>query len=234
LKIDKFYKGKGCKKCDFSGWFGRKAIVEILKVDEKIKALITDNAAEDRIFKEAKQSGLIALIHAGLKEVKEGVTSLEEVARVVDVREEELKAAEEAAVEPSAPKLPAREKKKILVVDDEEDIVRVLRMRFKAAGYDVITAGDGQAGVEAAIKEKPDLIVMDVMMPILDGFGATKEIRSRLETAPIPIIMLTAKSDIESELKGIDAGADDYMAKPFEADRLIAHAQMLLKRKERN
>ena len=104
-------------------------------------------------------------------------------------------------------------------------------MRLKSAGYDVVKANNGKETVELALKERPDLIIMDVMMPEMDGFEATKVLKSRLETAVIPIMMLTAKKDVDSELKGIDMGADDYMTKPFDGQRLLARVKMLLRRK---
>jgi len=119
----------------------------------------------------------------------------------------------------------------ILIADDEEHIRRILEVRLKSAGYDVIKASNGKEAVELAIKEKPDLIIMDIMMPQMDGFQATKTLKSRLETAIIPVMMLTAKKDIDSELKGIDMGADDYMTKPFDGQRLLARVKMLLRRK---
>jgi DNA-binding response OmpR family regulator len=97
----------------------------------------------------------------------------------------------------------------------------------------VVKARDGSEAVERAHKEKPDLAILDVTMPKMNGFEAAKELRSKLETAVIPIILLTGRQDKESELRGIDAGADDYITKPFDADKLLARIKMLLRRKER-
>jgi DNA-binding response OmpR family regulator len=124
-----------------------------------------------------------------------------------------------------------REKTKILIADDEEDILKLLEIRLNGAGYEVVKARNGKEALGSAFKEKPDLIVMDVMMPEMDGFEATKQLRSKLQTAVIPILMLTAKKDKESELEGIDAGADDYITKPFDGDILLARIKMLLGRK---
>ena len=108
-----------------------------------------------------------------------------------------------------------------------------METRLSNAGYEVIKARDGREAVEYAFKEQPDLIVMDVMMPNMDGFEATKRLRSKLATAAIPILMLTAKRDKESELKGLDVGADDYLTKPFDKDKLLARIRMLLRRSDR-
>jgi type IV pilus assembly protein PilB len=222
LGIKKFYKGKGCEKCNFSGFFGRTAIFEILKFNEKIRNLISNRAPEDSIFKEAKKSGLKTLAESGVEKVAKGITTLKEVAEVAGVDEEANIIERTTEV---------REKPKILVADDEEDILKVLEKRLSDTGYEVIKARNGREAVECAFREKPDLVVMDIMMPEMDGFEATKILRSRLETAVIPILMLTAKKDKESELKGLDLGADDYVTKPFDKDRLLARIKMLLRRK---
>jgi DNA-binding response OmpR family regulator len=94
----------------------------------------------------------------------------------------------------------------------------------------VIKARDGSEGLLLAFQEKPDLVITDVTMPKMNGFELTKQLRSSLETAVIPIIMLTARHDKESELKGIDSGADDYMIKPFDHDKLLARLKMLLRK----
>ena len=224
FNIEKFYKGKGCQQCGFTGFLGRTAIFETLKITEKLKNLITRRSPEDLIFKEARKSGLKLLAESGMEKVAKRRTTLEEIAKVAEVVEEE-----------GISKKPgeARENPKILVADDEEDILEILEIRLSNAGYEVIKARDGREAVEYAFKEKPDLIVMDVMMPVMDGFEATKTLRSKLATAAIPVLMLTAKRDKESELKGLEVGADDYLTKPFDKDKLLARIRMLLRRSDR-
>ena len=224
LKIEKFYHGKGCEKCAFSGFLGRTAIFEILRVNENIRSLITGKATEDEIFNAARNSGLKPLVSAGMERVAQGITTLEEISAVVGIREEEK------IVQKSSQ---TGKNLKILIADDDEDVLKVLEKRLTSVGYDVVKARDGQEAVEYAHKEKPDLTVIDVTMPKMNGFEATKELRSRLETAVIPIILLTGRQDKESELRGFDAGADDYITKPFDADNLLARIKMLLRRRER-
>jgi len=219
--VKEFYRGRGCEQCGFSGFSGRSAIFELLKMSEKIKGLISAKASEESIFKEALKSGLRPLAESGIEKVAKGITALEEIAKVVEVVEER----EVAGIRREVRKTP-----KILAADDEEDILKVLEKRLSSAGYEVIKARDGKEAVEYAVKERPDLIVMDVLMPNMDGFAATKLLRSKLETATIPILMLTAKKDKKSEIKGLDYGADDYMTKPFDKDKLLARIKMLLKR----
>lgn len=228
LGIKKFYRGKGCEKCNFRGYLGRTAIIELFKVTDKIRSLITDKAGEGQILEEARKEGLRSLAEAGAEKVAQGITTLEEVAKVAGAIEE-VSTAPKPEKPPAAPAGAAR----ILIADDEEDILKVLDKRLKSAGYEVIKAQNGREAVECAFKEKPDLIITDVSMPLMDGFQVTRTLRSRLETATIPIMMLTARKDKDSELTGLDAGADDYISKPFDSDKLIARVKMLLRREAR-
>lgn len=120
---------------------------------------------------------------------------------------------------------------KVLVVDDDLNIQRVLVFTLKQEGYEVHVASDGQAGVEMAAAIGPDLILMDVAMPTLDGYTATQQIRAA-ETGGrrVPIIMLTAEADVEQRVKGLRAGADDDIVKPFHPLELIARIKALLAR----
>ncbi len=107
------------------------------------------------------------------------------------------------------------DKKKILIVDDEEDLVATVSFRLEANGYKVVTAFNGIDALAKVKAEKPDLILLDVMMPELDGFETAARLKSDSKTLAIPIIMLTAKSERESTEKALDAGAVDYITKPF-------------------
>lgn len=110
--------------------------------------------------------------------------------------------------------------KKVLVVDDEPHIVRLVRDALARRGYDVVTAGSGDQAVELAKSELPDLIFLDVMMPIMSGFEACQAIRSDETTAKIPIFMLTARGQERDVERGQSAGADRYLTKPFSPRKL--------------
>ena len=116
---------------------------------------------------------------------------------------------------------------KILVVDDEALLVKGIRFNLKSEGYDVITGSNGQEAVEMAQKEQPDLIVLDVMMPVMDGLTACSKIR---EFSDVPIVLLTAKVEDMDKLIGFDHGADDYLTKPFNILELKARIRALLRR----
>lgn len=119
---------------------------------------------------------------------------------------------------------------KILVIDDEQAINELIKINLELAGYKVIQALDGTKGFALAKQEMPNLIVLDVMMPEVDGFTVAQRIRQNQETKNIPIIMLTALSQLNDKVKGFDLGVDDYLTKPFEMDELKVRIRALLKR----
>ena len=120
--------------------------------------------------------------------------------------------------------------KRILVVDDNRLIVNLLRVNLLTSGYGVITASDGFSALRAAISERPDLILLDVMMPEMDGFEVARQIRNNTLIAHVPIIMLTARGSVDSVVEGLDAGADDYISKPFEMTEVLARVKAHLRR----
>jgi two-component system alkaline phosphatase synthesis response regulator PhoP len=111
--------------------------------------------------------------------------------------------------------------KKILVVDDEVYILHILDFSLGAEGYEVLTAADGDEAIRMARTEKPDLIVLDIMMPKVDGFEACRRLKADPETSAIPVILLTAKGREVDRQMGMEVGADDYIVKPFSPTRLI-------------
>ena len=120
---------------------------------------------------------------------------------------------------------------RILIIEDETPMRTALADLLAAEGYRVLTAADGESGLQRALAEKPDLILLDIMLPKLDGFALCAELR-RLSSA-VPVLMLTAKGQIEDRVTGLDAGADDYLVKPFSTEELLARVRALLRRVER-
>ncbi len=116
-------------------------------------------------------------------------------------------------------------KKKILLVEDEPDVLKVISLRLTAAGYEVVTAGNGQEGLARVIDQCPDLIVTDVLMPIMDGFTFYKKLKESPSTKDIPVLVLTARGHMEDSFRVM--GADDFLAKPFEPDILISKIKAL-------
>jgi DNA-binding response OmpR family regulator len=118
---------------------------------------------------------------------------------------------------------------RILVVDDEERILNFLNSKLKASGYEVLTASDGLDGLEQAQTQEPDLIVLDLLMPKMDGLEVLKQVR---EFSAVPIIILTAKDPDADRIKGLQLGADDYLPKPFNPDELVARIEAIRRRLE--
>ena len=116
---------------------------------------------------------------------------------------------------------------KILIVDDDENICELLRLYLEKDGFDTIVANDGEQAVDFAAKYSPDLILLDIMLPKLDGWQVCREIR---KTSDTPIIMLTAKGETFDKILGLELGADDYVSKPFDTKEVIARIKAVLRR----
>jgi len=122
-------------------------------------------------------------------------------------------------------------KARILVVDDEPRYVRAIRANLEVSDYEVLAAGNGETAIELAITEEPDLIILDIRMPGMNGFEVCERVR---EFSTAPIIMLTALAEEADRVRGLDTGADDYVTKPFGADELMARVRAVLRRVERS
>jgi phosphate regulon transcriptional regulator PhoB len=119
---------------------------------------------------------------------------------------------------------------KILVVDDERDIVELISFNLQKEGFTTIKAYDGKAALRLIKTQKPDLVILDLMLPEISGLDVCKTIRSSSETAGLPVIMLTAKADELDKILGLEMGADDYITKPFSIKELIARVRAILRR----
>jgi DNA-binding response OmpR family regulator len=120
---------------------------------------------------------------------------------------------------------------RLLIIEDELPMRTALADCLEAEGYRVLTAADGAVGLDRAAREKPDLILLDIMLPKLDGFALCAELRKLGQTTPV--LMLTAKGQVQDRVRGLDAGADDYLVKPFSTDELLARVRALLRRTAR-
>ena len=118
----------------------------------------------------------------------------------------------------------------ILIADDDPDILALVSFRLERAGYEVVQARNGEEAVQVALARRPDLAVIDVMMPRVDGYEATRQLRQQEETSRMPIILLTARVQEEDIARGFDAGADDYVRKPFSLQELGSRVQAALGR----
>jgi DNA-binding response OmpR family regulator len=123
-------------------------------------------------------------------------------------------------------------RKRILVVDDERDLVELIGMNLQRNGYETLSAHDGATGLEIARKQRPDMLILDVMMPGLSGRDVTMALKGDPDTAGIPILMLTAKTEETDVIVGLSMGADDYVTKPFSMKVLMARVAAVLRRKQ--
>ena len=117
--------------------------------------------------------------------------------------------------------------KKVLVVEDDSNIAELLRLYLEKDGFDVFLAADGGEGIRRAQELQPDLILLDIMLPVVDGWVVCSEVR---KTSNVPIIMLTAKGEVEDRIIGLELGADDYVVKPFDAKEVVARVKAVLRR----
>jgi two-component system phosphate regulon response regulator PhoB len=118
----------------------------------------------------------------------------------------------------------------VLIVEDEQALVTLLRYNFEAAGYEVATALDGDEALMAVAERRPDLVVLDWMLPSISGLEVCRQLRRRPETRDVPVIMLTARGEESDRVRGLDSGADDYVTKPFSPAELVARVRAVLRR----
>lgn len=123
--------------------------------------------------------------------------------------------------------------KRVLIVEDEQDILELVKLFLEKAGFRVATAMTGPEGIRRVKAEKPDLVILDLMLPEMDGLDVCKRLRASPDTAMLPIIMLTAKAEESDTIIGLELGADDYVTKPFSPKALVARVKALLRRLQR-
>lgn len=121
---------------------------------------------------------------------------------------------------------------RILVVEDERDVADLISYNLQRSGYEVLIANDGLGGQEMALRERPDLVILDLMLPGKDGYSVFKELRRDTRTSHTPVLMLTARAQTEDRIKGLEAGADDYLTKPFSPKELVLRVNAIMRRVE--
>ncbi len=127
-----------------------------------------------------------------------------------------------------------QDKHKVLVVDDEENIIEFIKLGLRYEGFQVESASDGEQGVTLAQRINPDLVILDVMMPGIDGLEVCRRLRNNPTTSNVPILMLTAKDEVSDRIAGLRTGADDYLTKPFNFDELLERIKAILRRQHRS
>lgn len=243
----KFYKGTGCEFCQYTGYSGRRGIFEVLMITQGIKKILNKDTSGLVIRKIAEKEGFTTLSKDGISKALKGVTTIEEVFRVAPPEFEEKAAAPVNQTEPvsnrdttdrqlveseaSAPASAGNgQPEKILIVDDNVIILKLLKNILESHKFVTLSAMNGTQALKLAFTERPDMIITDYLMPEMDGKKLIQKLKMQLATRFIPIIMLTSRDEVDSEVEVIDAGADDYMVKPVVPKRLIARVKRLLNR----
>ena len=253
----------GCPECAMTGYRGRFSILEILKMTPMLERLIADGATADKVADAAAREGMASLWDSGLAHVLVGESTIEELLRVVDMPQDDevtpqgdgdRRRARSGATAVAPEQISEQAKQvtdqfelldggsavdgeaagvRVLLVDDEDQLRRVMRDLLERGGYTVFEAGDGAQALEQVDVHAPDILVLDLNLPGLDGYGVITKLRSRPTTEHIPIIVLTAKGDEDNEVRVFELGADDFLSKPFRARALSARIQAVLARTRR-
>ena len=236
-----FYKGKGCDACQYSGYRGRMGLFEVLRMTPSLKSVIVGRVSDVAVRQAAEREGYRPLAADGIQKALAGMTTLAEVFRVAPP---DAQAGTDTLIQKPAVELPVEEifpadepasvtsvrPRRILLADDSEIVIKVLANILESENYRVVTASDGQEALEEARRERPDLIITDLVMPRMNGIELVKQLKSQLATRYIPIIMLTARKEVDAEVEVMEAGADDYLTKPVNPKRLLARVGRFLKR----
>jgi type II secretory ATPase GspE/PulE/Tfp pilus assembly ATPase PilB-like protein/CheY-like chemotaxis protein len=254
------YRSVGCPDCSMTGYRGRYSIVEVLTMNPEIERRIGAGATADKIAEAARENGMKSLWESGLRHVLAGDSALDELLRVTGAPVADTSVAVPAAAPaapaarhsaPVAPAAPAqavdlstafdlvddgakpatKRQATILLVDDEDQLRRVMRDLLEREGYAVAEARDGVQALDEVDRHAPDVIVLDLNLPGLDGYTVLSQLRSRQHTREIPVIVLTAKGDEDNEVRVFELGADDFLTKPFRARALSARLEALLGRR---
>ena len=244
----KVVRAVGCKECGGTGYRGRLGVVEILPVDEPVARLIDGGAPTDELVAAARQSGMQSLWESGLHRMWQGLTTLEELVRVLGERVQEdgstignrasvmlvpsevrAAVAEADARATVSDPTASGDRPRVLIADDDAQMRRLVRAVLERDGMEVVEAGDGLDALDLIGQRRPDLVVLDMDMPRLDGLGVLEELGAQVSTAQIPVVVLTARND-ETEARALDLGAQDYLTKPVRPTALSARVRAVLRR----
>jgi type IV pilus assembly protein PilB len=229
--------GAGCGACQETGYKGRLAIHELLEMTEMIREMIVTRAADQAIREAARQSGMRLMMEDGIAKAAQGLTTLDEVLRVVppdaasrsaDVKTVGLSGRISEGRTPPESARKASEKASILILEDDPDTQALLKLLLENGGYETTVAGDGIEALMHLGKKDFDLIMSDITMPNLDGIELLE--MNNKKGIQIPVIFLTAQSGEEIEVKVLELGAADYLKKPIKKDILLMRVRKVLEK----
>ncbi|MBI3785514.1 MAG: Flp pilus assembly complex ATPase component TadA [Deltaproteobacteria bacterium] len=245
-KVVHVRRGAGCNECRQTGFRGRLGVYELLPVSPAVARLIESGSPESSLRQQARAERCANLMEDAVSKIIAGLTTPEEVLRVVQVFDQEPvpvvaipPAASAQGFDASSAKYsnqaippPQLRTNKALVVDDDPDLRRIVRTMLERSGLGlaVITAQDGMEALSMIEIERPDIVVLDVAMPGMDGFEVCRRMRADEQTAGVPVLLLTARDTTEDIARGFRDGADDYVVKPFRSEELIARIRRMIHR----
>lgn len=237
-----FWKGAGCEACQYTGYSGRLGIFEFLKITAALRDKIVLDVSAHTLQKAALEDGFKLMAMDGIAKASQGLTTVEEVLRVTSLPIDEIPRDPPASrpvpeefvqeglpFERPLPAISSLKSRKVLLVDDNEITLKIMSNILEIEGYRIITGNNGLEAIRLALQEKPDLIVTDYLMPQMNGMTLIEKLKSQLATRFIPVMMLTSKEDVDSEIKAIEAGADDYLTKPVNPKKFIARIKRLFR-----
>lgn len=252
------YQAVGCGQCTQTGYRGRFSIVETLVMSVELERLVGTNTTAEKIGMAAREAGMLTLFECGLRHVLDGHTSIDELLRVTDVpavpivalpeirrvgtgagsaggdlamREELLSDLELLDDGSFTGPVATASRGTILLVEDEDALRRVMRDLLEQDGYVIHEARDGSEALEQVDRHAPDLVLLDLNLPNVDGYTVLTQLRSRPHTRDLPVIVLTARGDEDNEVRVLGLGANDFLTKPFRPRALAARIDALVGRK---
>jgi type IV pilus assembly protein PilB len=212
-----FSAGSGCQHCNHTGYLGRVPVAELLTPSDGLREAIGRGATAQEIRAAMRAAGFPTMRDRALALVATGVTSIEEVNRVLTDDAGSVHAA-------------SRERKRVLVTDDEPITRMLVKLLLEREHFDVLEATNGRDAVDLATRERPDLLLIDLNMPEMDGYQAINVLRKNLALATLPIIVLTAEDGPGVEKRVLELGADDYIIKPFDPGILLSRVNAVFRR----
>lgn len=208
--------GPGCPQCKHTGYIGRVPVAELLTPSDSLRDAIARGATAHEIRAAMRATGFPTMRDQALKLVADGVTSIEEVNRVL------------ADDDHAAAK--SHGKRRVLVTDDEPITRMLVKLLLEREQFEVLEAADGRQAVDIAVRERPDLVLIDLNMPEMDGYEAIRRMRRDFTLTTLPIVVLTSEEGPGVERRVLELGADDYILKPFDPAVLLSRVQAVFRR----
>jgi type II secretory ATPase GspE/PulE/Tfp pilus assembly ATPase PilB-like protein/ActR/RegA family two-component response regulator len=217
VKVVRASAGPGCPSCKHTGYVGRVPIAELLTPSDALRDAIVRGATAHDIRAAMCAAGFLTMRERALELVVEGLTSIEEVDRVLTADTEAASAK-------------THDRRRVLVTDDEPITRMLLKLLLEREHFDVLEAANGQQAIEIAVRERPDLLLIDLNMPEMDGYAAIARLRREFTLATLPIVVLTAEDGPGIEQRVLQLGADDYILKPFDPAVLLSRVNAVFRR----